>query len=119
MAHADQSKVTEIAKELNARLQTGWSSPLPPTEEFKHLEHIALATGSKVYVGKISLAGQNSVESYYVQFNVEGGSSYSSVWPGWAFELAKLALLYGKRLLILANGDPFGSNLVQVLILAN
>lgn len=46
------------------------------------------------------------------------GSGYSSTWPLWAFELAKAALLYGKKVFIIANGDPFGSNLVQVLIFA-
>jgi hypothetical protein len=53
-----------------------------------------------------------------VQINVPStDTGYSSEWPQWAFELAKAALLTGKQVWVLANGDPFGSNLVTVLIL--
>ena len=40
------------------------------------------------------------------------------MWPQWAFSLAKDALLANKRVWVGSNGDPFGSNLVFVLILA-
>ncbi len=118
MTQAEQNKVTEIGKELSARLQKGWTVGLLKTEELKHLEQLAIELASKGYVGKIGLAGQAASGSYYVQFNADNGTGYSSVWPAWAFVLAKTALLYDKRLFIVANGDPFGQNLIQVLLLA-
>lgn len=45
-------------------------------------------------------------------------TGYSSDCPQWAFELAQAALLAGKKVLLVANGNPFGSNLVTVLILS-
>ena len=45
-------------------------------------------------------------------------TGYVSEWPQWAFGLAQAALLGGKEVLLVANGDPFGANLVDVLILA-
>jgi hypothetical protein len=54
-----------------------------------------------------------------VQFNdTSSNTGYSSAWPQWAFELAKDALLAGKDVWVIANGDPFGSNLLDVLILS-
>lgn len=118
MTQAEQHKATEISKELSARLQKGWTISLPKTEELKHLEQLTIELASKGYLGKIAFAGQAANGSYYVQFNTESGAGYSSVWPAWAFELAKSALLYNKRLFLIANGDPFGQNLIQVLMLA-
>jgi hypothetical protein len=48
----------------------------------------------------------------------DGNGGFASSWPGWAFELAKSALLSNKRVWVISNGDPFGSNLLQVLLLA-
>jgi len=118
MTQAEQNKAVEMGKELSVRLQKGRTVSLPKTEELKHLEELAIELASKGYVGKIGIAGQASSGNYYVQFNVESGAGYGSVWPAWAFELAKTALLYDKRLFIIANGDPFGQNLIQVLTLA-
>ena len=64
-------------------------------------------------VGASSLSG-----SFWVQFNVDGNGGFASSWPGWAFELAKTAMLSNKRIWVISNGDPFGSNLLQVLLLA-
>lgn len=118
MTQAEQHKATEIGKELSDRLQKGWTVSLPKPEELKHLEQLTLELASKGYLGKVTFAGQTSSGSYSVQFNTENGTGYSSVWPAWAFELAKSALLYNKRLFIIANGDPFGQNLIQVLMFA-
>jgi hypothetical protein len=76
------------------------------------------AAGFESLIGTIAFAGQNSNGSFSVQFNVQNGGGFSSAWPQWAFSLAKDALLTGKRLWVGSNGDPFGSNLVFVLILA-
>ena len=76
------------------------------------------AAGFQSLTGTIAFAGQSSNGSFSVQFNVQGGGGFSSAWPQWAFSLAKDALLGNKRMWVGSNGDPFGSNLVFVLILA-
>lgn len=68
-------------------------------------------------IGTIAFAGQRSTGTYAVQFNQQGGNGYSSTWPEWAFELAKEALLHGKRVWVGSNGSPFGSNLTFVHLL--
>ena len=75
------------------------------------------AAGLQSLTGTIAFAGQNSNGSLSVQFNVQNGGGFSSAWPQWAFSLAKDALLADKRVWVGSNGDPFGSNLVFVLIL--
>jgi hypothetical protein len=75
----------------------------------------AAAAGFQATVGTIAFAGQYASGSYNVQYNNSDGG-FSSEWPQWAFELAKDALLGGKRVWVASNGDPFGFNLVFVLI---
>jgi hypothetical protein len=75
------------------------------------------AAGFQATTGTIAFAGRNSAGSAQVQYNNSTGG-FSSTWPEWAFESAKAALLAGKRVWVASNGDPFGSNLVFVLILA-
>lgn len=75
-----------------------------------------LATTS--LIGRIVLAGRTSSGNTWVQFNADGGSGYASTWPEWAFDLAKDALLYGKKVWVISDGSPFGSNLSQVLLYA-
>lgn len=116
MAHPEQTRLAEISKELDASFQKGLVLPSFKSEELKHLEQLATTLKAKGYLGKITFAGQSSNGIYNVQFNVDNGAGYSSTWPQWAYELAKLSLLYGKKLYVLANGDPFGTNLVQVLL---
>jgi hypothetical protein len=74
--------------------------------------------GISFYSGTIAYVGQNSAGDYLVQFDDSANDGYASVWPQWAFELAQAALLGAKEVLVSANGLPFGSNLVQVLILS-
>ncbi len=116
MAQTEHSKLTEISQNLSSHLQSGLTLKTAKGEELKQLEKLALEVGSKGYFGKIAFAGQASNGIYNVQFNADNGTGYSSNWPGWAFELAKLALLYSKKVFVIANGEPFGSNLVQVLL---
>jgi hypothetical protein len=80
------------------------------------LTELADGLGLSVYLGHVAFAGQSSTGSTQVQFNVDGGAGYASFWPGWAYELAKAAVLNGRRLFIIANGDPIGSNLSYVYI---
>jgi hypothetical protein len=85
----------------------------------RRLTDIAAQAGLGSFFGTIAFVGESSSGSFEVQFNDTGtNTGYSSTWPQWAFELAKAALLGGKHVLVLANGDPFGSNLVSVLVFA-
>ena len=81
--------------------------------------HAAAPLGISVYLGTIANVGRNSSGGNQVQFDDPAtNTGYVSEWPQWAFGLAEPALLGGKEVLLVANGDPFGVNLVDVLILA-
>jgi hypothetical protein len=82
------------------------------------LSRIAAEQAITSNIGRVVLAGRTSSGSTWVQFNVDNAGGYASTWPEWAFEIAKDALLTGKKIWVLANGDPFGSNLVNVLLYA-
>ena len=71
--------------------------------------------GFQATTGTIAFAGRYATGEFAVQYNDQNGG-YSSVWPQWAFELAKDALLGGKRVWVASNGDPFGPNLIFVMI---
>ena len=72
----------------------------------------ALASG----IGRIVLAGSSSSGSTWVQVNLDGGGGFASAWPQWAYAIARDALINNIKVWVLANGDPFGSNLTQVLL---
>jgi hypothetical protein len=82
----------------------------------KQLTDIVAQAGFQASTGTIAFAGQYASGSYAVQYNDQNGG-FSSSWPLWAFELAKAALLGTKKVWVASNGDPFGANLVFVLIL--
>jgi hypothetical protein len=90
-----------------------------PARLQQRLASAAAPLGISVYVGTIAFAGQDSSGNYQVQFNdTSSNTGYSSTWPQWAFELAKDALLAGKDVWVIANGNPFGFNLLDVFILS-
>ena len=85
----------------------------------EQLANAASPLGVSVYTGTIANVGQNSGGGNQVQFNDSAtNTGYGSAWPQWAFGLAEAALLAGKEVLLVANGVPFGSNLLNVLILS-
>jgi len=85
----------------------------------EHLVNAAGPLGISVYVGTIANVGQNSSGGNQVQFDDPAtNTGYASAWPPWAFGLAQPALLAGKEVLLVANGLPFGFNLLDVLILS-
>jgi hypothetical protein len=89
------------------------------TQVRDHLANAAGPLGISVYVGTIANIGLNASSGNQVQFDDPAtNTGYVSEWPQWAFGLAQAALLAGKEVLLVANGDPFGANLVDVLILA-
>jgi len=75
---------------------------------------VAARLGLTVMVGRIGSIGRYSDGSGSVEFYVSGGSGYGSAWPEWAFDLARDALLHDKKVRVIAKGDPYGDNLVQV-----
>ena len=83
----------------------------------KQLTGIVAQAGFQSTIGIIAFAGQYATGGYAVQYNDQNGG-FSSTWPQWAFELAKAALLGSKKVWVASNGDPFGTNLVFVLIMA-
>ena len=108
------AEMTEALENASANL----SSTSVTEPGLMQLSDLADRVGASSFIGRIALAGQTSSGSFWVQFNVDGNGGFASSWPGWAFELAKSALLSNKRVWVISNGDPFGSNLLQVLLLA-
>ena len=69
--------------------------------------------GIQVGQGSIALAGRNLSGSGVVAINI-GSTGYSSEWPEWAYGVAEGALHFNRKVLVVYNNDPFGSNLLQV-----
>jgi hypothetical protein len=65
-------------------------------------------------VGYIAYAGRASSGSGQVQVNISSGG-YASTWPEWAYNVAEGALHFNKKVWLIYNNSPFGSNLLQVL----
>src|SRR5689334_7699487 len=80
------------------------------------LSQAAAPNGVNSVIGRITLAGRTASGSTWVQFNADGGSGYASAWPEWAYGVARDALLTTRRVWVLSDGDPFGANLVEVLL---
>jgi hypothetical protein len=108
------AEVAESVASLTAPMKTADVAPGAINHE---LAELTAQAGFNATVGTVAFAGGYSSTMFAVQFNNQNGG-FSSAWPQWAFELAKDALLNNKRLWVGANGDPFGSNLVFVHILA-
>ncbi|HEY9660099.1 MAG TPA: hypothetical protein V6C65_16700 [Allocoleopsis sp.] len=118
MTHLEQTQIAETVKELDTQWQDGFVLTSPKSEKLKHLDQLAADLKAKAYFGKVAFAGRSASGTYSVQFNVDNSGGYSSVWPQWAYDLAQLALLNDKKMYLISNGDPFGANLMQVLIFA-
>ena len=85
----------------------------------KQFANAAAPLGISVYLGTIANVGRHSGGGSQVQFDDAAcNTGYVSQWPQWAFGLAAAALLDSSEVLLIANGDPFGFNLVDVLVLA-
>jgi hypothetical protein len=81
----------------------------------REIADLVAAAGFQATTGTIAFAGQYATGTYAVQYNDQNGG-FSSEWPQWAFELAKDALLGNRRVWVASNGEPFGANLVFVMI---
>lgn len=108
-------------EDLNMRLRAEIAQltlpEMPVSDQLESIASKAAQVGATSYTGTVAFFGQNSTAGYQVQFNVDNAGGFSSTWPQWAYEHAKAAKLYAKKLWILANGDPFGSNLLFVMVI--
>ena len=111
-----QAQLAALQKQVDEKFERVKMMDFGDGPKFQHIANALTNLAVDSYIGTVAFAGQNSTGGYQVQFNTSN-SGYSSTWPQWAFELAKSALLSGKQLWVIANGLPFGSNLLTVLIL--
>jgi len=117
MSKQDQVQLSDLQQKVDRAIFQDVKTDVAEDPFLKTLSDNITALAANSFIGTVAFAGQASNGSYNVQFNT-GNTGYSSSWPQWAFDQAKPALLHGKRLWVISNGDPFGSNLVTVLILA-
>ena len=117
MVKQGKAKLAELQKRLDKEFAQIVSTETGDGPDVQQLSNAVISLGIDFYDGSVAYAGQSSSGSYHVQFNT-GNTGYASTWPQWAFDQAKSALLYGKKLWVFAAGEPFGTNLLQVLILS-
>jgi hypothetical protein len=82
-----------------------------------HIEQVTerlKAAGIGSDIGSIAYAGRASSGSGQVQVNISSGG-FASTWPEWAYGVAEGALHFNKKVWVIYNNQPFGSNLLQVL----
>jgi hypothetical protein len=84
--------------------------------QVKHATMALTALGIGSDIGTIAFAGRSS-SGGLVQVNIPGGG-FSSQWPEWAYGVAEGALRFNKKVWVIYNNQPFGSNLLQVLCLS-
>jgi hypothetical protein len=112
-----KEKALEMQKKLERVLEQGLANGQLGEAALHEFSKAAVESGFGSYLGTVAYVGRTPSDST-VQFNVTNGGGYASNWPAWAFEQAKLALTTGKRMWLLANGDPFGSNLINAMVMA-
>ena len=113
----------EVA-ELAAKFQQATAElTIPNVSRARLQDRLTVAVsplGISVYLGTIANLGGDASGGNQVQFDdTASNTGYASAWPPWAFGLAQVALLTGKKVLLAAHGDPFGANLLSVLILSS
>ena len=115
--------VTGDVAELAVKFQQATAElTIPNVSRARLRDHLAIAVGPlgiSVYVGTIANVGGDFSGGNQVQFDDPAtNTGYASAWPAWAFALAQVALLTGKKVLLAASGDPFGANQLSVRILS-
>ena len=84
--------------------------------QVKQVTTVLAAAGVGSDIGTIAFAGRSSTAGL-VQVNIPAGG-FSSQWPEWAFGVAEGALHFNKKVWVIYNNQPFGSNLIQVLCMS-
>jgi hypothetical protein len=115
MSQSPDPKVSPATEQMKADIRiTSTEGQGVPRE----IAEAADNAGAQHTIGHISWAGQYASGEYTVAFNPDSGGGYSSMWPLWAFALAKDALLGDKKVSVSwYNSTPVGSNLHNVIIL--
>jgi hypothetical protein len=111
------TKKKPMSKAAAAALKAMENMVVPTADLEVHIEQARerlKAAGLSVDFGFIAYAGRMSPGSGQVQVNI-GSGGFASSWPEWAFSVAEGALHFNKKVLVIYNNQPFGSNLLQVL----
>ena len=86
-----------------------------PGAQLEQLRETLSPAGVSLNVGSIYCAGRQSSGTALVEVGVGSPPiGYFSIWPEWAYEVAKDALLFNKQVFLTYNDVPFGLNLYMV-----
>ena len=72
------------------------------------------AKAAKNYLGRVNYVGRGNGKRI-VGLQTDD-KFYSGVWPSWAYELAKIALVNQRKLSVWSRGRPTGANLAAVYV---
>jgi hypothetical protein len=117
MAEGKKAQLADLQKQVTAKIDRVRVTDFSDAPKYQALANAINTLAVETYFGNVAFIGRDSNGGYDVQFNT-GNTGYSSSWPEWAFEIAKTSLITGKQLLVIANGAPFGSDLLNVMVLA-
>jgi hypothetical protein len=117
MAEDRKVQLADLQKQVTAKFDRVRVTDFGGAAKYQAIANAINTLSVESYIGSVAFIGRNSSGGYEVQFNT-GNTGYSSSWPEWAFEMAKTSLITGKELWVIANGDPFGSDLLTVIVLA-
>ena len=117
MAEVKKAQLADLQKQVTAKLDRVRVTEFGDAPKYQALANAINTLAVDSYIGNVAFIGRDSNSGYSVQFNT-GNTGYSSAWPEWAFEMAKTSLITGKQLWVIANGAPFGFDLLNVMVLA-
>ncbi|HLX99588.1 MAG TPA: hypothetical protein VKR62_12880 [Roseiarcus sp.] len=117
MAEVKKAQLADLQKQVAAKLDRVRVTEFGDAPKYQALANAINTLAVDSYIGNVAFIGRDSSGGYSVQFNT-GNTGYSSAWPEWAFEMAKTSLITGKQLWVIANGAPFGFDLLNVMVLA-
>lgn len=106
----------EVAARIEAELERLSRAEGTQLDEHKRFAAAAEAARATFSTGTVVRFGQTTTTPTMVYFKRENAGTFGSPWPTWAYELAKLALLHGRKLMVYSNGDPLGTNLLYVYV---
>lgn len=86
------------------------------TDRYASLWESAAAQEAQGAIGTIRYAGRAADGANHIYLDT-ATMAYTMRWPDWAFALAKDALLSDRRVFVMARGEPFGANLLEVHLL--
>ena len=107
-----------LGREVLKRKEWNYPRAVEPVlpDRFAPLWKSAADRGAQGAIGTIRYAGRAADGANHICLDT-ATMSYTMRWPDWAFALAKDALLSDRRLFVMARGEPFGANLLEVHLL--